>query len=58
VRLAHSIDQLVGLAVRNAGADHNVVVSEQRCEIICAIGIALPRDDAVETALLDAARWL
>jgi hypothetical protein len=30
-------------------ADHNVVVSEQRCEIICAIGIALPRDDAVET---------
>src|SRR5882757_7534105 len=50
VRPAHGIDQLVGLAVQEMqAADHDIVVSEQPCEIICAIGIALPRDDAVET---------
>jgi hypothetical protein len=48
-RLAHSVDQLVGLAVQEMdAADDNVVASEHRREIIDPIGIAFLRDNAVE----------
>jgi hypothetical protein len=48
-RAAYRVDQLVGLAVQEMeAADDDVVVCEQRCEIIGAIGIAPPRDDAGE----------